>query len=73
MKKFQKVFLGIVVIVVLGITAVSYFTSDMVKAADGFFNAVKSGDISKAYSYLAQEYIYEGLGWKVLGLNVEIK
>ncbi len=56
MKKFLKVLLGIAVIVVLGITAVFYFTSDMVKVADDFFNAVKSGDISKAYSYLSDDF-----------------
>ncbi len=56
MKKFLKVVLGIVVIVVLAIGAVFYFTSDMVKVADGFFNAVKSRDMSKAYSYLSDDF-----------------
>jgi len=86
MKKFLKVVLGIIAVVVLGIAAIFYFIADMVKVADGFFDAVKSRDISKAYSYLSddfkantsqvffrQEYVYEGLGWKLLGLKVQIK
>jgi len=56
MKKLLKVLLGIAVIVVLGIAAVFYFTSDMVTVADDFFNAVKSGDISKAYSFLSDDF-----------------
>lgn len=56
MKKFLKIVLGILAIVVLVMAAVFYFTSDMVKVADGFFNAVKSRDISKAYSYLSDDF-----------------
>jgi len=56
MKKFLKVVLGIIAVVVLAIAAVFYFTADMVKVADGFFEAVKSRDISKAYSYLSDDF-----------------
>ena len=56
MKKFLKVVLVIVVIVVLGLAAVFYFSAGMVKVADDFFNAVKSRDISKAYSYLSDDF-----------------
>ncbi len=56
MKKYLKVLLGILVLVAAGIAAVFYFTSGMVEAADGFFNAVKSHDISKAYSYLSDDF-----------------
>jgi hypothetical protein len=55
-KKLLKVLLGIVVIVALGIAAVFYFTSGMVKVADDFFDAVKSHDISKAYAYLSDDF-----------------
>lgn len=56
MKKFLKILLGIFGVIVLAIVAVFYFTADMVSVADDFFNAVKSGNIEKAYSYLSDDF-----------------
>jgi hypothetical protein len=56
MKKPLKIVLSIVAIIVLGITAVFYFTADMVTVADEFLNAVKSKDFAKAYSYASDDF-----------------
>lgn len=56
MNKWVKILLGVVAVFVLAVAAVFYFTSGMVDTADAFFNAVKQKDISKARSYLAEDF-----------------
>ena len=56
MKKWMKILLGVVVLIVVAITAVFYFTSGMVDTADAFLAAVKQKDIGKARGYLAEDF-----------------
>ena len=56
MKTLGKILLGIVGIIVVGVVAVFYFTSDMVKAADGFFDSVKQQDMTRAASFLSEDF-----------------
>ena len=56
MKKFFKILaiVAVVIVVILGI--VSYATSGMKTTADDFFGAVKQQDMTKARSYLSEEF-----------------
>lgn len=56
MKKLLKIVIGIVVVFVLAIGAVFYFTLGMARAADEFFAAIKRQDISAAHSYLSEDF-----------------
>lgn len=56
MNKWVKILLGVVVVFVVAIAGVFYFTSGMVDTADAFFNSVKQKDIAKARSYLAEDF-----------------
>jgi len=56
MKKTLKILLGIIIVVVVGIGSVFYFTKDMVDARDGFFSAIKDNDLDKAYSWLSEDF-----------------
>jgi hypothetical protein len=56
MNKFVKILLGIVGVIVIAISAVFFFTADMVGAADEFFMAIKNKDMDKAYSYLSEDF-----------------
>ena len=56
MKKWMMILLGVVVVIVVAITAVFYSTSGMVDTADAFLAAVKQKDIAKARGYLAEEF-----------------
>lgn len=56
MKTVLKIILGIVVVIIVAVGAVFYFTGDLVDSADEFFEAVKSGDVAKARNYLSEEF-----------------
>jgi hypothetical protein len=56
MKKWLKIVLGLVVVIVLIVAAVFYFTSGIKETADGFFKAVKKMDLTKARSYLSEDF-----------------
>jgi hypothetical protein len=55
-KRLLKIVIGIVVVFVLGIAAVFYFTAGMAKTADAFFEAVRQQDIAAARSYLSEDF-----------------
>lgn len=56
MKKLLKIVIGIVVVFVLGIATVFYFTAGMAKTADAFLEAVRKQDIAAARSYLSEDF-----------------
>ena len=56
MKTFLKILLGIVGAIVIAISAVFFFTSDMVVTADEFFVAVKNKDMDKALAFLSEDF-----------------
>jgi hypothetical protein len=56
MKKLLKIVMGIVVVFVLAIAAIFYFTAGLADSADVFFQAVKQKDIAKARSYLSEDF-----------------
>lgn len=56
MNKWLKILLGVAVFLVLAIAAAFFFTSGIVETADDFFKAVKSKDMAKARSFLAEEF-----------------
>jgi len=56
MKKLLKIVLGIVVVFVLAIVVVFYFTAGMAGAADEFFASIKRQDIAAARSYLSEDF-----------------
>jgi hypothetical protein len=56
MKKLLKIVIGIVVVFVLCIVAVFYFTAGMTDAADAFFEAIKKQDIAAARGYLSEDF-----------------
>lgn len=56
MNKWLKIVIGVVVLFVAAVSTVFVMTSGMVDTADAFFNAVKQKDISKARSYLSEDF-----------------
>ncbi|MGD8379395.1 MAG: hypothetical protein PVJ40_08845 [Gammaproteobacteria bacterium] len=56
MKTWIKILLGVVVVFVLAIGAVFYFTSGMVDTADAFFKAARNHNIEEARSYLSEDF-----------------
>ncbi len=56
MKKWVKILLSVVAVIILTISLVFYFTAGMVDAADAFFMAVKEKDMVKARTYLAEDF-----------------
>lgn len=56
MKKWVKILIGIVVVFVVAVSSVFFLTSGMVDTADAFFKAIKQQDVSKARSYLAEDF-----------------
>ena len=56
MNKGVKIGVAIVVIIVVGIAAVFFMTSGMEKTADAFFTAVRQSDLTKARSYLSEDF-----------------
>ncbi len=56
MKKWMKIALGIVAVIVVAVAAGFYFTSGVTEVADGFFKAARQKDIKKAHAYLAKEF-----------------
>ncbi|MGH8120686.1 MAG: hypothetical protein ACRESK_08740 [Gammaproteobacteria bacterium] len=56
MKTFLKIIGGLVVIIILAIGAVFFFTGGMVKAGDEFFLALKENDLVRAYTYLSEDF-----------------
>jgi hypothetical protein len=56
MKRLLKVVVGIVVVFVLGIATVFYFTAGMAKTADAFFEAIRKQDVASARSYLSEDF-----------------
>lgn len=57
MKKFFKIILGIASAFILAIAAIFYSTSGMlVTTAADFFEAIKTKDMDKAYTYLSPEF-----------------
>lgn len=56
MKKWLKIIIGIVVVIVLAVVAVFYFTAGMEDTADAFFQAIKKQDIAAARGYLSEDF-----------------
>jgi hypothetical protein len=56
MNKWVKIGIGIVVILIVGLSSVFFLTSGMEKTADAFFNAVKQRDLDKARTYLSEDF-----------------
>ena len=56
MNKEAKIGVAIVVVIVAGIAAVFFMTSGMEKTADAFFTAVRQSDLTKARSYLSEDF-----------------
>jgi hypothetical protein len=56
MKKVFKIIIGFVIVVMLIITAVFYFTSELPKTAEKFFTAVKNKNMAQAYSYVSDSF-----------------
>ena len=56
MKKTLIIVAGIAVFIILVVILVFYLTGDMVDTANSFFKAVKQNDITKARTYLAEEF-----------------
>lgn len=56
MKTLFKFLGALAALIVIGIGAVFYFTSDMVDATDEFFDAVKSNNLDQAYTSLSEEF-----------------
>jgi hypothetical protein len=56
MKKFLKILLGFIVVILLIIGAAFYFTAGIAKVGEDFFDSVADNDISGAYEMLAQDF-----------------
>lgn len=56
MKNLLKIVIGLASVFVLGIAFVFYLTAGMADSANSFFMAIKNGDISKAHSYLSEDF-----------------
>jgi hypothetical protein len=56
MKKLLIVIGGIVMLAVLGIVAVFYFTAGMADTADSFFQAIKKQDMAAARGHLSEDF-----------------
>lgn len=56
MRTFLKVLAGIVVIIVLGIFAVMFFTADLVQVADDFLIAAREGRMRDAYALTSADF-----------------
>lgn len=56
MKRWVKALIGFAVVLVVAVFAVFRSTSGMVETADAFLEAVRQQDISKAHSYLAEDF-----------------
>jgi hypothetical protein len=56
MKKLLKIISGLAVAIALAIGTVFYFTAGMVSTADDFFAAVKAQDLSRARTYLSEDF-----------------
>lgn len=56
MKTLLKIIIGIFAAIVLAIGAVFFFTGDMVKTGDMFFESLKANDIESAYSHLSEDF-----------------
>ena len=56
MKKFIKIVLGLVVLVVVLVAGVFYLTADLPKTANAFFNAISSGDFETAKTHLSEGF-----------------
>ncbi|HBD09178.1 MAG TPA: hypothetical protein DCZ69_13040 [Syntrophobacteraceae bacterium] len=56
MKKTLKIVAGIAVFIILVVILVFYLTSNMVDTANSFFKAIKQNDLTKAQTYLAEEF-----------------
>jgi hypothetical protein len=66
-KTFLKVIGVLVLLVVVAIGAIFYFTSGMVTAVDEFFATVAAQDMTNAHKYLAQEF----RAWKLIGIKLQ--
>ena len=56
MKKVYKIIIGVVVVFILVIAAIFYFTSGMTDTATTFFQAIKKQDIALARNYLSEDF-----------------
>ncbi|HLE93678.1 MAG TPA: hypothetical protein VI543_03745 [Sulfuricaulis sp.] len=56
MNKWLKILIGVVVVIVIAVSAVFFMTSGMVDTADAFFKAIKQQDIAKARGYLSEDF-----------------
>ena len=56
MKTIGKILLGIIALIAIAISAIFFFTSDMVTTADDFFRAVKNKDIQAASAHLSEDF-----------------
>lgn len=56
MNKLLKIIIGVVVVILLVIGAVFYFTAGMEETADSFFKSIKNQDIAAARGYLSEDF-----------------
>jgi hypothetical protein len=56
MNKLLKIVIGIVVVFILAVVAIFYFTSGMTKTANAFFESIKKQDIATAHKYLSEDF-----------------
>ena len=52
----MKILLGLIVVIIIAVSAVFYFTADMVTSAESFFAAVQQGEIDEAYDDLSEDF-----------------
>jgi len=55
-KMWKKILGGLLLLIVISITAVLWATSGMVESAESFFDAVKTGEYNKAYNQLSEDF-----------------
>jgi hypothetical protein len=55
-KMWKKILGGLLLLIVISVTAVLWATSGMVESAESFFNAVKAGEYDKAYNQLSEDF-----------------
>jgi len=55
-KMWKKILGGLLVLIVIAVTAVLWATSGMVESAESFFDAVKVGEYDRAYDQLSEDF-----------------
>jgi hypothetical protein len=56
MKTLLKIVVGLFAVGGIAIAAVLYFTTGLTRVADDFFDAVRAGDMPRAYEYLSADF-----------------